>query len=96
MLPATEDKEDLASTQWVVQLDDVLQLLQEKQQIVVTTNAVREDGGATFFPEGGGAQVEDVQPQVRQFNWSPNQAIMMVLPVWVGWREIMAVFDTAA
>ena len=88
MLPATEDKEDLASIQWAAQLDDGLQLIQEQQQIVVTTDAVREDGyettvatsaqeeerclGPNSFPAGGGAQVEDVQPQVQQFNWLPN------------------------
>ena len=112
MLPTTEDREDLASAHRAAQEEEVVQLLHEQQQIVVTTDAVSEEGDAatdatsaqeaercrepTSVSEAGGAQVENAQPQVRQFNWSPNQALTMVVPVWVGRRKIMAVVDTAA
>ena len=112
MLPTTEDREDLASAHRAAQEEEVVQLLHEQQQIVVTTDAVSEDGdaatdvtsaqeaerchGPTSVSEAGGAQVENAQPQVQQFNWSPNQALTMVVPVWVGRRKIMAVVDTAA
>ena len=112
MLPTTEDREDLASAHRAAQEEEVVQLLHEQQQIVVTTDVVSEDGdaatdatsaqeaercrGPTSVSEAGGAQVENAQPQVQQFNWSPNQALTMVVPVWVGRRKVMAVVDTAA
>ena len=65
---------------------------------IVTTSALEEMQclGPNSFLEGGRAQVEDVQPQVRQYNWLPNQALRMVVPVWIGWRKITSVVDTAA
>ena len=112
MLPTTEDREDLASTHRAAQEEEVVQLLHEQQRIVVSTDAVSEDGGeatvATSAPErercrgptsvreAGGAQVETPQPQIRQFNWAPNQALTMMVPVWIGRRKIMAVVYTAA
>ena len=109
MLPTTEDREDLASAHRAAQEEEVVQLLHEQQQIVVTTDAVSEDATdatsaqeaewcrrPTSVSESGRAQVENAQPQVRQFNWSPNQALTMVVPVWVGHRKIMAIVDTAA
>ena len=112
ILPTTEDREDLASAHRAAQEEEVVQLLHEQQRIVVSTDAVSEDGGevtvATSAPEtercrgptsvreAGGAQVETPQPQVRQFNWAPNQALTMMVPVWIGRRKIMAVVDTAA
>ena len=112
MLPTTEDREDIASTHRAAQEEEVLQLLREQQRIVVSTDAVSEEGGeatvAMWAPEteqcrgptsvleAGGAQVETPQPQVRQFNWAPNQALTMMVPVWIGHRKIMAVVDTVA
>ena len=112
MLPTTEDREDIASTHRAAQEEEVVQLLHEQQRIVVSTDAVSEDGGeatvATSAPEtercrgptsvreAGGAQVKTPQPQVRQFNWAPNQALTMMVPVWIRRRKIMAVVDTAA
>ena len=72
MLPTTEDREDLASAHRGAQEEEVVQLLHEQQQIVVTTDAVSEDGDAatdatsaqeaercrepTSVSEAGGAQ----------------------------------------
>ena len=36
------------------------------------------------------------QSQVRQVDWSPNQALTMTVPVWIGRRKLMATVDTAA
>ena len=65
MLPATEDKEDLASTQWAAQLDDGLQLLQDQHQILVSADVVREDGDVTTVATS--AQEEEGCPRPNSF-----------------------------
>ena len=54
---------------------------------------VTEDAQPAGNPE---ASSDSGRPQVRQFNWSPNQALTMMVPVWIGRRQVMAVVDTAA
>ena len=54
---------------------------------------VTEDAQPAGNPE---ASSDSGRPQVRQFNWSPNQALTMMVPVWIGHRQVMAVVDTAA
>ena len=66
--------------------------------MVVHTDQVREDGVTedSQAPSHTEETSEDERPQVRQFNWSPNQALTMKVPIWIGRRQVMAVVDTAA
>ena len=66
--------------------------------MVVHTDQVRGDGVTedSQAPSHTEETVEDEHPQVRQFNWSPNQALTMMVPIWIGSRQVMAVVDTAA
>ena len=54
---------------------------------------VMEDAQPTSNPE---ASSDSGRPQVRQFNWSSNQALTMMVPVLIGHRQVIAVVDTAA
>ena len=73
-------------------------MLSQQERMVVHTDQVREDGVTedSQAPSHTEETSEDERPQVRQFNWSPNQALTMKVPIWIGRRQVMAVVDTAA
>ena len=73
-------------------------MLSQQERMVVHTDQVREDGVTedSQAPSHTEETLEDERPQVRQFNWSPNQALTMKVPIWIGRRQVMAVVDTAA
>ena len=91
-----EDKEvTRLSTEDSVEDRELEQLLSAQERMVIHTDevTVTEDAQPAGNPE---ASSDSGRPQVRQFNWSPNQALTMMVPVWIGRRQVMAVVDTAA
>ena len=91
-----EDKEvRRLSTEDSAEDRELEQLLSAQEHMVIHTDevTVTEDAQPAGNPE---ALSDSGRPQVRQFNWSPNQALTMMVPVWIGCRQVMAVVDTAA
>ena len=69
------------------------QLLSKQERLVIHTNEVmaRRDDQSPCHPE---ASSDSGCLLVHQLNWSPSQALTMML--WTGRRQVLAVEDTAA
>ena len=92
----SEDKEvRRLSTEDSAEDRELEQLLSAQELMVNITDEVMVMGDAQ--PAGNPkASSDSGRPQIRQFSWSPNQALTMMVPVWIGRRQVMAVVDTAA
>ena len=105
----SEDKEvRCLSTEDTAEDRELEQLLSEQEHMVICMDEVmamkdaQPPGPPEASSDSGRLQVrpdassDSGHPQVHQFNWSPNQSLTMMVLVWIGRRQVMAVVDTAA
>ena len=91
----SDDKEvRRLSTEDTAEDRELEQLLSEQERLVIHTDEVTEKGD-TQPPGPPEVSSDSGRPQVCQVNWSPNQALTMMVPVWIGCRKVMAMVDTA-